>query len=332
MDESRPGSGQVIPRAPSGVSDPDDAPDGAPEDTPDGAPHVGVAAVVVTHEGPGDRLDRCLDALVAGGGLDAIVVVDNSGSTRPHLDGPCVTTLRTDNDGYGAAADAAFSHPVVRSADHVALVNDDVVVTEGWLGPLVDELERDPRVGAVQPKLLIAPSDPSGPAVVNSLGVEIDRFGAGVDVGHGLADDPADTAARDVRAVTAGAVLFRRSFLDDLDGFDHRYFLYYEDVDLCLRGSERGWRFRCAPASVVMHEMSATTSGLGDERVRLLERNRLVTAARFASPTTQARALSLSLRRLRHRPRRAHLAGAVAGVARMPTAWRERRRARGASR
>ena len=286
------------------------------------------AAVVVTHEGAGERLDRCLAALTAAGGIGSVVVVDNSGSSRPVEAGPGVANVSTGNDGYGAAANVAFAQRAMASSDFVALLNDDVVVTHGWLGPLVVELDRDPLVGAVQPKLLVAAPDASGSAVVNSLGVEIDRFGAGVDIGFGAVDDPTDDDARDVRVVTGGAVLFRRSFLDDLGGFDPRYFLYYEDVDLCLRGEERGWRFRCAPASVVFHEMSATTSGLGRLRARLQERNRLVASARFAPPATVVRALWLSVRRLRHRPRRAHLAGTLAGLARIPIAVWERGRAR----
>ena len=48
----------------------------------------------------------------------------------------------------------------------------------------------------------------------------------------------------DVQAWCGGAVLLRASYLADVGGFDERLFLYYEDVDLSMRGTERGWRYR----------------------------------------------------------------------------------------
>ena len=64
------------------------------------------------------------------------------------------------------------------------------------------------------------------------------------ELGFGEPDGPEWKEPREIDAFTGGAVLFRRTFLEDLGGFDERYFLYYEDVDLALRGAERGWCYR----------------------------------------------------------------------------------------
>ena len=285
--------------------------------------------VIVTHAGAGDRLDRCVESVSLGGGVDAIVVVDNSatGSAtfEPGASAIPIEVVRTPNRGYGAAFNRALERPDVASSRHVALLNDDVVVEPGWLDQLIEAFDGDERVGAVQPMLVLADTEPE---LVNSVGVDVDRFHAAGDIAFGEPVASTDDAVRSIGIFTGGAVVFSGEFLGDVGGFDERYFLYYEDVDLALRGAERGWTYRCAPAVRVRHVMGASTEALADERRRLQERNRLVVAARFASPRTVVAAWSLSVRRLRHRPRRTHLLALLTGTARAPRAIVERCRVR----
>jgi len=277
--------------------------------------------VVVTHDPPAGMLDRCLQSLAASGDADVVVVVDNGGRARPSPDG--VDVVHTTNRGFGAAANTGIARARERGATQVALLNDDVEVEPGWLAPLVAELAGGERIGAVQPKLVMANT---APRLVASVGVELDRFGAGQDLGLGQLDGDAFDGARDIPICTGGAVLFDVAFLDDVGGFDERWFLYYEDVDLALRGAARGWRYRCAPASVVRHVGSATTAGLGDRRAMLLERNRLWCLFRHGSATSVARGLWLSARRMLHAPRRAHSSGLARGLLGAPRMLATRRR------
>jgi len=216
----------------------------------------------------------------------------------------------------GASGDATSGPPT-----YVMLLNDDIVVEPGWLPPLVAALDGDDGVGAVQPKLLL------DAGTVNSVGVAFDRYGAGADIGYGEDDGPAFSRPATIRAFTGGAVLLRAAFLRDLGGFDERYFLYYEDVDLALRGAERGWRYRCIPASAVRHAQGSSTAELGDELAFLRERNRLWTCFRFHGAATIGRACWLGARRVRHRPRSAHARALGAGLAGAPRRLLERWRA-----
>jgi len=287
---------------------------------------TGAAAVVVTHAGPSDLLRRCLVSLDRTARLH-VVVVDNGDHDELPTDayGPGVDeVLRTENRGFGAAVNRGLA--VVRAPgrprEPVMVLNDDVEVCDGWLGPLLETLDADAGLGAVQPKLLLAGTEP--PAV-NSLGVATDRWGACADVGHGEPDDGPTAGALPIEAFTGGAVLLRAAFLDDVGGFDERYFLYYEDVDLSLRGAERGWRYACVPTSRVLHAASSSTAALGEEVVYLRERNRLLTCLRFRSPATIARGFWLGVRRLRHEPRRAHRRALAAALAAAPRQLLDRR-------
>jgi N-acetylglucosaminyl-diphospho-decaprenol L-rhamnosyltransferase len=285
------------------------------------------AAVVVTHAGPSDLLRRCLVSLDRTAQLH-VVVVDNGVHGELPIDayGPGVDeVLRTENRGFGAAVNRGLA--VVRAPGRptvpVMVLNDDIEVCNGWLGPLLDALDADAGLGAVQPKLLLSGTVP--PAI-NSVGVAADRWGACADIGHGEPDDGRLEGVLPIEAFTGGAVLLRDEFLADVGGFDERYFLYYEDVDLSLRGAERGWRYACIPTSTVLHAASASTAALGEEVAYLRERNRLWTCLRFRSPATIARGFWLAARRLRHEPRRAHrralLAALVAAPRRLLERWR----------
>ncbi len=274
---------------------------------------VVIAAVIVTYQPNGEMLGDCLRSVLVAGGVQRIIVVDNGGdAVVPAEFADAVELLRpTRNGGFGAGANVGFRRALEAGATVVALLNDDLVVDEQWLQPLLAELASDDRIGAAQPMLLHAGTDPM---LINSLGVTIDTAGAGSDIGYGVAD-PGPTEPTNISLFTGGAVAFSAAFLRATNGFDERYFLYYEDVDLGLRGAHMGFRYRCVPASRVHHRGSASTAGLGDRLVYLRERNRLWCAFRHQPPMTVARAVWLSLRRVRWAPRRAHVAAFAVGVA-----------------
>jgi N-acetylglucosaminyl-diphospho-decaprenol L-rhamnosyltransferase len=278
-----------------------------------------IAAVVVTHAAQATTLAACLDSIRADGGVDRIILIDNGGSAAVH--GDDVELLRTPNNGYGAAANEGFRRAFALGATATALLNDDIVVGTGWTEPLRAALEQ-PGVGAAQPKLLIAGSDPPR---VNSLGVRIGRDGAGTDIGDGTLDVVVG-APSEIARFTGGAVMFAPDFLRETGGFDERFFLYYEDADLAARGSALGWSYRLVPASVVEHERSATTATSSDRTRYHQERNRLWHAFRHCDAATQVRAVWLSIRRLRHDPRTVHIKALLAGVGGAPGAWLRRGR------
>ncbi len=285
-----------------------------------------IAAVVLTYDPPPGMLEDCLAAL-RGDSVDAtvqVIVVDNGGraSRLPsELLAGVDLCIPGNNLGFAAGMNLGIQRALALGATAIMILNDDVVVEPGWLGPLVAELSVE-RVGAVQPKLLFADEPPT----INSLGVVLGNDGAGTDTGMHTADDPTDTAARDLVMFTGGAVLLRAEFVLATRGFDPRYFLYYEDVDLALRGAELGWRYRLAPASRVRHRGSATMASIGDRATFFRERNRLWVLFRHRPWGDVLRGLWLSVRRLRWAPRRAHAAALLRGLVAAPRLVLDRRR------
>ena len=274
--------------------------------------------MVVTHSVAPAVLASCLQALVSE--ADVVVVVAN-GSHVPERDD--VEVIPTANEGFGAAANVGCRRCLERGASAILVVNDDAVAAPGWRSALERELST-PDVGAVQPVLVA--TDDQGPTIA-SLGVRIDRHGAGVDIGDGMADSPdARGEARDIELFTAGAVLLTERFLRATGGFDPGWFLYYEDVDLARRGASLGFRYRLAVDATVLHVRGTSTSARSDRTRYLQERNRLWVSFRHADPATTCRAVWLSVRRLRYTPIRVHVAALGAGFAGAPRQlWRRSR-------
>ena len=276
------------------------------------------AVVVLTYDAPEGMLERCVASVVASGDASSIFVVDNGNRATSRLrDSACEVVPTGSNLGYAGGMNVGIRLALARGAEAVALLNDDVEVDAGWLGPLEAELA-DERVGAVQPKLLATPPRADGMVLVNSVGVELGRDGAGRDIGLGEPDGPQFAGAHDLDLFTGGAVLLRAEFLRDVGLFDERFFLYYEDVDLGLRGRRRGWRYRFSGASTVHHAGGVSTSKAAGHTAYLRERNRLWILIRHRPLGDLARGTWLSARRLRHPPRWVHARAMAAGLAAAP--------------
>lgn len=282
-----------------------------------------IGAVVVTYNAPAATVAACLRSLFAAGGVDACVLVDNGGrASTPTELADRVEVIATPNRGYGAAVNVGCRRLRELGAGTVAVLNDDVVVRPGWLADAVASLHGD--VGVVQPVILEAGREPP---VVSSLGVDFDRHGAGIDRGRGSPPPPPGRPLP-LDVFTGGAFVASAAYLDATGGFDERWFLYYEDADLALRARELGWEHRLSTGSVVEHVGGVSTSTAAERTHYLQERNRLWFAARHHRPSVAARAVWLSVRRLRHEPRGVHARALVAGVAGMPVRFLERCRAR----
>jgi hypothetical protein len=156
------------------------------------------------------------------------------------------------------------------------------VVLDGGAGPKTVSV--GPRPASVEVVVTGRPQ-----RRLNNAGNDLRRDWYGVDRGLYAPDDGTWDEAGPVTAWCGGAVLLGSDYLLDAGRFDERLFLYYEDLDLSLRGAARGWRYRYEPASVVAHEHGATAVAGSPLAEFYKERNRLLVASRHAPPMVTAR-------------------------------------------
>lgn len=142
---------------------------------------------------------------------------------------------------------------------YVALVNQDVFAVEqfskGWDTAILKAFD-DPGVAIVGPRLLFHDG------AIQSVGGTVDGARQPVHrcLGWRNLNHPDITEARDVTWVTGAFLVIRRSVFEALGGLDTSYKMYWEDVDLCLRVREAGWKIRYTPGATFVHP-AGTTGG-----------------------------------------------------------------------
>ena len=125
--------------------------------------------------------------------------------------------------------------------------------------------------------------------VVNNAGSWLDDSWIGHERGLYEVDAGQYDHSEDIGTWCGAAVLLRARHLDDVGVFEKRFFLYYEDTDLAVRGRGRGWRFVLEPTSVVRHIHSASTIEGSSVAAHYIERNRLLLVVRHAPASVVVR-------------------------------------------
>ena len=220
-----------------------------------------VAAVLVTYESAAD-LPGCVESITRAapaGGVD-VVVVDNAsrdGSAEVARALGLKVIENPGNEGYARAMNAGAA---ASSSAWVLALNPDTRLTPDALVRMLATGEADPAIGCVGPDL----RNPDGTAYPTGR-----RFPS-LAVGglHALLAPvwPGNPATRhyhmagsdrsrptQVDWVSGACMLLRRSAFEAVGGFDGGYFMYFEDMDLCMRLAQAGWRVLLDPIAKVEH-------------------------------------------------------------------------------
>ena len=241
-------------------------------------------AVVVVDFNAGDYLIKCLDSVkaMAGEATLEVVLVDNAsrdGSATKTAEAHQDVTLIENRENRGFSA--AVNQGIKRSrAPFILLLNPDAEISSGTLSGLLKVAEDHPRAGAVGPLI----RNPDGtvyrsgrvfPSIPDAIGHAFlgpfrprNRFSRA----YTLADWDR-TTERIVDWVSMACMLVRRDALDDVGLLDESFFLYAEELDLCTRLKQGGWRVLFTPELEVTHEGAVST---GVSRWALLEHSRSI--------------------------------------------------------
>jgi len=235
-----------------------------------------VSAIIVTH-GQWPWAERALSALAAHTDEPyEVIVVDNASDdgTQTHLESGTENArllLNPRNVGFGPACNQGAA---AARGDFLVFLNSDTLVQPGWLPPLLSCFE-DQAVAAAGPLIL-------------SLDGSVQEAGALVSPSYGAApygdgdsrERPEYRFRRSVDYVSAACLAVRRTAFHEVGGFDARYGMgYFEDVDLCLSLTTRGYRILYEPRSTVQH---ARWVSYGESRARdLVEGNRVIFSRRW---------------------------------------------------
>ncbi len=229
-----------------------------------------LAVVTVTYS-PGEVLDTFLDTLADASKRSPRVILADNGSVdgapeRAAAEREGVELLRTGgNLGYGTAANRAVA-TLPAEYGWIVVANPDIEWRPGAVDALIDAADRWPRGGSFGPLI----REPDGTVYPSAR--LLPSLGRGV--GHALLgrlwpDNPwtrgyrrsdASIVEREAGWLSGSCLLVRRSAWEAVGGFDERYFMYFEDVDLGERLGAAGWQNVYVPTAEVVHLGGHATS------------------------------------------------------------------------
>ncbi len=190
-----------------------------------------------------------------------IVIVDNASTdgSANALEAafPTVKIIRNQrNLGYAEGNNVGIRYALGRGADYVLLLNNDTVVDKDLLRDLVRAIRSDPRAGIVGPKIY----DYWEPTKIWFAGAFIDwSTGESPHLGLGEHDSGQFNRILEVDRMTGCAMMVKRDVFERVGLFDPKYFLYYEDVDFCVRAAKAGYKSFCVQAAKVWHKESSSS-------------------------------------------------------------------------
>jgi N-acetylglucosaminyl-diphospho-decaprenol L-rhamnosyltransferase len=226
--------------------------------------------VVVVNYNAGEYLARCVGSVVdASGDLTVdVLVIDNAshdGSARAAAAGtPRIRLIENPTNRGLSAAWNQGARAV--DAPWILFLNPDAEIARGDLAALVQVGERRPDVAVVGPVIrnpdgTIYESGRPFPGVVQAVGhAFVGPFVPGNRFTRAYRQTTWDRSTeREVDWVSFSAMLVRRSAFDEVGGFDEGFWLYGEELDLCTRLRDAGWKVLASPALEVVHVGGVST-------------------------------------------------------------------------
>jgi hypothetical protein len=172
-------------------------------------------------------------------------------------------------------------------------MNPDCLVAPGFLDPLLDELATHPRAAAVAPRVFNEDGSPQGnargdPTMMTGLfgrSTLLSRLFPSARLARRNVRLPQGQAAESVDWVSGSCVIVRREAFDGIGGFDERYFLYWEDADLCRRLRNAGWSIRFRPDARVVHLGARSSRTVKPLAIRAFHRSAYLYYATHVAPS-----------------------------------------------
>ena len=214
-----------------------------------------VSIIIVNYNGK-ELLQKCLDSLLKVNYDNfEIILVDNNSTdgtvefiTKNY---PSLIIIKLDsNKGFAEPNNVAAK---ISKGKYLLFLNNDTVVTPNFISEMVKVMETDKKIAVCQSLLL----KPDGS--VDSSGDFIDHLGVVYNSKTKIDE------IREVSSAKGASMLVRSDRFEKLDGFDQKFFITFEDVDLCWRSWILGYRVLIIPTSIVYHEGGITIKKIKSE-------------------------------------------------------------------
>ena len=240
-----------------------------------------VAVVILNYNGK-KFLEEFLPNVIANcdPALTEVVVADNASTDdsvafmREHF--PDIRLIVNDsNGGFATGYNVALRQV---EAEYYVLLNSDIEVVPHWIEPVVALMDADPQIAACQPKIL-SYYDKEKFEYAGASGGFIDKYGYPFCRGRVFQNLETDVHQYDtpmeVFWATGACMFVRADLYHQIGGLDDGFFAHMEEIDLCWRLKNAGYKVYCCPQSWVYHIGGGTLSKNSPKKTYLNFRNNL---------------------------------------------------------
>lgn len=242
-----------------------------------------------------------------------IVVVDNGSYEYFDLtsgtigDIPLIVIKNKKNLGFSGGQNKAIKYSMGNGADYVLVLNNDTYVDKNFLEKLLTFSEKDERIGILSPKIYFAPGFEfhKDRYSKKEQGLVLWYAGGVMDwnnvIGHHRGVDEVDKGqfdkVEDTELATGCCMLVKKEIFEKVGLLDDKFYLYYEDADLSIRATRKGFKIFYVPSSIIWHKNAGSAGGSGSKLQNYyIARNRLLFGMKYAPIRAKIALLKESLK------------------------------------
>lgn len=223
-----------------------------------------VSIIIVNWNGL-SQMRECLESLSEISYKNYEVIISDNGSTDGSLQylakiknkfPKLIIVKNSKNLGYAEGNNVCYEKA---NGELILLLNNDTIVTPGFLNPLVNTLLSNKKIGGVQPKIFSYPKK----EIIDSVGSYFINSGFLYHGGHNKEDKGMHSVNSEIFTMKGACMLLKREVLEKVGGiFDSDYFAYFEETDLCHRIWIAGYRVIYVSKSEIYHKGGETAKKL----------------------------------------------------------------------
>ena len=221
----------------------------------------GLVSIIIVNWNGLHHLKKCLPSLYKSRFKNFEVILVDNGSVDKSLSYiskyyPKVRViLNSENVGFAPANNQGLAKA---QGEYILLLNNDTVLTTDFLRPLVNALDSDPSLGAVQSKILSM----DNPKLLDSVGSFFTSTGILYHYGYHQVDRKKYAKSIYTYSAKGACMMIRRKVIDIVGLFDDRFFAYFEESDLSHRIWLAGYMIKYIPESVIYHKIGGTSNSM----------------------------------------------------------------------
>ena len=227
-------------------------------------------SIIIVNHNTKELTKNCVNSVLKNrvGGSVEILIVDNAsrdGSARmlrKYFKNKITLIENKENKGFGAANNQGAA---AANGKYLFFLNSDTIIKNNMFTELERSFSRDKNIGVVAPKLLLEDGDEQPRAFgdfPNPTNVIFEKFKPPA----GYRNNPFE-----VDWASGAALAVKKSIFERLGGFDEKFFMYFEDVDLCKRIKESGYKILVNPRASLTHLCGKSLSGFSKRKAYYYE-------------------------------------------------------------